>query len=189
MSNKHKVIYLLQSICYNFKNGGKRMENLVESLVKLFGGLGKEIIVFIISMLPILELRGGLIAASILKVDFLLGYITSIIGNILPIPIVLLFLEKIFNFLKKFKTTQKLVTKFENKVLSKKKQIDKYGYWGLILFVGIPLPGTGAWTGAALAVLLNLNKKTSFIAILLGIILASIIMSIFSYGILDNIIK
>ena len=69
------------------------MENLVESLINLFYGLGKEVVVFIISMLPLLELRGGLLAASLLKLDFLPGYIISIIGNTLPIPIVLLFLE------------------------------------------------------------------------------------------------
>ena len=73
--------------------------------------------------------------------------------------------------------------------MAKKKQIEKYGYIGLILFVGIPLPGTGAWTGSALAVLLNMNKKKSFLYIMLGIILASIIMSILSYGILGNIIR
>ena len=154
------------------------MENLVESLINLFNGLGKEVVVFIISMLPLLELRGGLLAASLLKLDFLPGYIISIIGNTLPIPIVLLFLEKILNWLKKFKAT----TKFVN-------QIEKYGYIGLMLFVGIPLPGTGAWTGAGLAVLLNMNKKKSFLYIMLGVILASIIMSIISYGILGNIIK
>lgn len=165
------------------------MENLVELLTKLLGGLGKEIIVLIISMLPILELRGGLIAATLLKVNFLSGYLYSIIGNILPIPIVLLFLEKIFNLLKKINKIDKLIIKIENKIMSKKGQIEKYGYLGLLLFVGIPLPGTGAWTGSALAVFLNLDKKKSFITILLGIILASIIMSILSYGILDNIIK
>ena len=165
------------------------MENIIQIITKLLGGLGKEVIVFIISMLPILELRGGLIAATLLDVDFITAYIVSIIGNVLPIPIVLLFLEKIFNFLKKFKITEKIVTKFENKVLLKKETIDKYGYLGLLIFVGIPLPGTGAWTGSALAVLLHLNRKKSFIYILLGVILASIIMSIFSYGILDTIIK
>lgn len=164
------------------------MENLVKSLVNLFGGLGKEIIVFIISMMPILELRGGLIAAALLKMNFIPSYVISIIGNVLPIPLVLLFLEKIFNWLKKFNKTKKLVTKLENKILSKKKQIDKYGYFGLLLFVGIPLPGTGAWTGSALAVLLHLDRKKSFIYILLGVILASIIMSILSFGILGNLI-
>ena len=165
------------------------MENLVANLINLFGGLGKEVVVFIISLLPILELRGGLIAASLLNVKFLTGYIVSIIGNVLPIPIVLIFMEKIFDFLKKFNITKKLVVKIENKILLKKEQIEKFGYLGLLLFVGIPLPGTGAWTGAGLAVLLNLNKKKSFICILLGVILASIIMSILSYGVLDAIIK
>lgn len=165
------------------------MENIVESLVNLFDGLGKEVIVFIISMLPILELRGGLLAASILNLDFIPGFIISILGNILPIPIVLLFLDKILRWLEKYKVTKNFVKKLENKILSKKKQIEKYGYIGLILFVGIPLPGTGAWTGSALAVLLNMNKKKSFLYIILGIILASIIMSILSYGILGNIIR
>lgn len=165
------------------------MENMVESLINLFNGLGKEVIVFIISMLPLLELRGGLLAATILNLDFLPGYIISIIGNTLPIPIVLLFLEKILDLLKKFKVTEKLVNKIVDKILSKKNQIEKYGYIGLMLFVGIPLPGTGAWTGAGLAVLLNMNKKKAFIYIMLGVILASIIMSIISYGILGNIIR
>lgn len=165
------------------------MENIVESLVNLFNGLGKEVIVFIISMLPILELRGGLLAASILNLDFIPGFIISILGNILPIPIVLLFLDKILRWLEKYKVTKNFVKKIENKILSKKKQIEKYGYIGLILFVGIPLPGTGAWTGSALAVLLNVDKKKSFLYIMLGIILASIIMSILSYGILGNIIR
>lgn len=164
------------------------MENLVHTLISLFSGLGKEFIVFIISMMPILELRGGLIASALLDVDFYLGYVYSIIGNIIPIPFVLLFLEKIFNLLKKFKWSCKIVNKLEKKILSKKAQIDKYGYLGLLLFVGIPLPGTGAWTGSALAVLLHLDKKKSFIYIILGVILASIIMSILSYGILDNLI-
>ena len=161
------------------------MESLVNSLVDLFSGLNKDVIVFIISMLPLLELRGGLLAASILNVSFLPGYILSILGNVLPIPFLLLFLEKILNWLGKFKSTKKIVNKFEKKVLSKKDQIDKYGYIGLMLFVGIPLPGTGS----ALAVLLGMDRKKSFFYILLGVILASIIMSIISYGILGNIIR
>lgn len=166
------------------------MQNLVQKIVDLFGsGMGKEIVVFIISMLPILELRGGLLAARILNLNFMPAYIISILGNCLPIPFVLLFLDKIFNWLKNFKTTKKIVVKIENKILSKKAQIEKYGYWGLLLFVGIPLPGTGAWTGAGLAVLLRLDRKKSSLVIFLGVILASIIMSIISYGILGKLIR
>ena len=166
------------------------MQNLVQKIVDLFGsGMGKEIVVFIISMLPILELRGGLLAAYILNLSFIPAYIICILGNCLPIPFVLLFLDKIFNWLKNFKTTKKIVVKLENKILSKKEKIEKYGYWGLLLFVGIPLPGTGAWTGAGLAVLLRLDRKKSSLVIFLGVILASIIMSIISYGILGNLIR
>lgn len=164
------------------------MNGLVKVLVYAFGGLGKEVVVFIISMMPLLELRGGLLAAALLKMDFVPAYLISIVGNTLPIPLVLLFLDKVFNFLKKSKKLNKLISKLEKKILSKKGQIEKYGYLGLLLFVGIPLPGTGAWTGAGLAVLLNLNKKKAFVSIMLGVILASIIMSILSYGILDKII-
>ena len=89
------------------------MESLVKSLVDLFSGLNKDVVVFIISMLPLLELRGGLLAASILNVSFLPGYILSILGNVLPIPFLLLFLEKILNWLGKFKSTKKIVNKFE----------------------------------------------------------------------------
>ena len=156
------------------------MEHLVGSLIDLFEGLNKELIVFIISMLPLLESRGGLLAAMLLQLDFIPGFIISFLGNALPIPLVLLFIEKIFNWLKKYNKTNKIITKFEKKTLSKKGQIEKYGYLGLILFVGIPLPGT---------VLLELDKKKSFIYIMLGIVLASIIMSILSYGILDKIIR
>ena len=92
------------------------MQGIVQKIVDLFGsGIGKEIAVFIISMLPILELRGGLLAASIIGMDFIPAYIISILGNCLPIPFVLIFLDKIFEWLKKFKTTEKLVVKIENK--------------------------------------------------------------------------
>jgi uncharacterized membrane protein len=164
------------------------MNELVNSLINIFNGWNKEVVIFIISLLPVLELRGGLLAASLLKINFYRGLIICIIGNLLPIPFVLLLLDYIFSLLKKWNFTRKIVEWFERKVLSKREQIDKYGYLGLLLFVGIPLPGTGAWTGSALAVLLGLDKKKSFIFIILGVLLASIIMSIVSYGILGNII-
>ena len=164
------------------------MEGFVGSLVGLFHGVNKDLIIFIISMLPLLESRGGLIAAALLNVDFIPAFIISILGNILPMPFVLLFMEKILEWLKKFKRFNNLIRKFEKKILSKREQIDKYGYLGLLLFVGIPLPGTGAWTGAALAVLLHIDRKKSFAYIALGVLMASVIMSILSYGLLDKII-
>ena len=164
-------------------------DSLVNFFIDLFSGINKDIVVFIISMMPILELRGGLLAASILNIPLVRALIICIIGNVLPIPFVLLFIEWIFNLLEKFKPTKKIVKWLKNKAMKKSDSIKKYGYVGLILFVGIPLPGTGAWTGALLAVLLNLDKKKSFICILAGVFLASIIMTIISYGFIGNLIR
>lgn len=169
------------------------VETIVESIISLFGSfaavpLGKEIIVFVISLMPILELRGGLIAAALLKLNPLTSYIISIIGNLLPVPFILLFITKIFEWLRKFKKFDKLVSKLENKALSKKDKLEKGEFIGLLLFVGIPLPGTGAWTGALLATLVGMSRKKAMLAIFLGVILASIIMMILSFGVIGNVI-
>ena len=164
------------------------MEGLVEFFIELFGGINKELVIFIISLMPVLELRGGLLAATLLDVEFIRAAIICILGNVLPIPFVLLFLKYVLDILSKWKVTKKIVNWLEKKVHDKREQIDKYGYLGLIFFVGIPLPGTGAWTGALLAVMLGLNRKKSFVCILLGVLMAAIIMSILSYGILGNLI-
>ncbi len=158
-------------------------ERLVSTLVGFLGGFPAELVVFIISLFPILECRGGMIAASLLGVDYWLAAIISVVGNLLPIPFIFLFIEKVFNLMKKTKVLGKLVTKIENKAMSKSDKITKYKRWGLLLFVGIPLPGTGAWTGALIAVLLKLNLKDSVISILLGVAMAMGIMSFITYGI------
>ena len=164
-------------------------DSLVNFFIDLFGNINKDIVVFIISMMPILELRGGLLAASILNISLVKGLIICIIGNVLPIPFALLLIEYIFNLFEKFKPTKKIVKWLKNKAMKKSDSIKKYGYVGLILFVGIPLPGTGAWTGSLLAVLLNLDKKKSFVCILAGVFLASVIMTIISYGFVGNLIR
>ena len=172
------------------------MESLINFILDLFGNLtsvkfGKELIVFIISLLPILELRGGLIAASLIGLAPVRAYIVSIIGNILPVPFILLFLSKILDWMEKCKIKffKKIALWLRKKADKNKNQIEKYGYLGLILFVGIPLPGTGAWTGCLVATILGLDKKKAFLSTLVGILLASIIMMLFSYGLLSNLIN
>ena len=166
---------------------------LAKFFVELFEGLtslkfGKELIIFIISLMPILELRGGLIAASLLKVPPVPAYIISIIGNLIPIPLILWFLDSVFAFMKKHKILVKFIDFCERKGNEKKGQIEKLGFWGLVLFVGVPLPGTGAWTGGLIATLLRMDKKKAFLASILGVIMASIIMMIVSYGVIGNLI-
>ena len=166
-------------------------DSLVQGLTAALGGkVSGEIIIFIISMIPILELRGGLLAASpaLLNVPILRAIPICIIGNLLPIPFILLFIRQIFKWMKKTKTFRGLITKLENRAMGKSDQIKRYEFLGLLLFVGIPLPGTGAWTGALIASLLEVDIKKSSIAILCGLFMASAIMYIVSYGIVGNVV-
>jgi Putative small multi-drug export protein len=123
--------------------------------------------VFIISMIPLLELRGGLLAASLLKISAAKAIPLCIVGNIIPIPFILLFIRQIFKVLKKTKLFRGLVIKLEDRAMRKSDQVKKYEFWGLMLFVGIPLPGTGAWTGSLIASLLEIDIKKSSLAIFL----------------------
>ena len=164
------------------------VENLVNIFIDLFGGLNKNLIIFLISCMPILELRGGLIAATLLKLNPISSFIICFIGNILPIPFILWFITPLFNKIKKTKLLRGLVEKLENKANNKKDKIEKSEFIGLLLFVGIPLPGTGAWTGTLIAAMINMDKKKALVASILGVILAGIIMMILSYGILDKFV-
>ncbi|MDO4261207.1 MAG: small multi-drug export protein [Eubacteriales bacterium] len=165
------------------------MESLMTWVISLLSGkASRELIVFIISMIPILELRGGLLAASVLDIDIVRALWICIVGNIIPVPFILLLITPVFNWLKKTKYLRPMVEKLEARALNKKEQVEKYEFWGLALFVGIPLPGTGAWTGALLASLLGIRFRKAFPAILLGIFIASFIMSVVSYGLLGAII-
>lgn len=163
------------------------MNNLVLWFTEhLAGKLSNEVIVFVISMVPILELRGGLLASSpaLLNVPILKAIPICIIGNLIPIPLILLFIKRIFQWMKKFRGLGKIALWFEEKAMSKKDRIERYEFWGLVLFVGIPLPGTGAWTGSLIAALLDLDFKKAIGAIFVGIIIATVIMSCISYGLL-----
>lgn len=168
-------------------------ESLVHTFLGLFDGLrsiplGKELIVFLISLMPILELRGGLIAAALLGLNIVPAFIICIIGNLLPIPFILWFITPIFNKLKKTKHLSKFVNKIEKKALSKKDKIEKAEFWGLFFFVGIPLPGTGGWTGSLIASLINMDKKKAMLAITCGVLLAGLIVGSLSFGLLKGII-
>ena len=164
------------------------VENLVNVFLDLFNGMDKNLIIFLISCMPILELRGGLIAATLLGLNPVSSFIICFLGNILPIPFILKFITPLFDKLKKTKFLNKFVTKLEAKADSKRDKIEKSEFIGLLLFVGIPLPGTGAWTGNLIASMINMDKKKAFIASTLGVLLAGIIMMIVSYGVIGSLI-
>lgn len=169
------------------------VQSIVSFIVGLFGGFSsipfyKELVVFIISLMPILELRGGLIAAALLDLNPVSAYIISIIGNVLPVPFILWFINSILEWMRNSKRFKKVAKWLDKKVEKNKDSIEKYGFWGLVLFVGIPLPGTGAWTGCLIASVLEMDRKKSFLAAAIGIVMASIIMMILSFGLLKGIV-
>ena len=158
-------------------------------VTNLGGKVGKELILFIISMVPILELSGVLLAAgpAFLNIPMWRAIPVGIIGNLLPIPFILLLITKIFDWMKGTKRLKPVVEKLEKKAMSQSANIEKYEFWGLVAFVGIPLPGTGAWTGALIAALLGIRFRKAFPAIVIGVCLAACIMTIISYGIVGGI--
>lgn len=144
---------------------------------------GKILMTFLISMVPIIELRGALPVATGAGLDWRIAIPVAVIGNMVPVPFIIIFIKKIFAWMRKVSPKlDKVVVKLENKAFSKRDVIDKYGPWGLFIFVAIPLPGTGAWTGALIAAMLDIPLKKAFPAVACGVIGAGIIVAFVSYG-------
>ncbi len=162
---------------------------IIEGIITALSGVvGKEGIVFIISMIPILELRGALLVAGpLLGVPVAKAIPLCVIGNIIPVPFILLLITPLFNWMKGTKHLKPFVHRMEAKAMSKSAQIEKYEFWGIVLFVGIPLPGTGAWTGSLIAALLGIKFKKAFPAVIIGICMATVIMWFISYVILGGV--
>ena len=157
-------------------------ESFAQTIVDFFKDkIPPELIIFFISMLPVLELRGGLIAAKLLGVEFVPAFIICYIGNIIPVPFILLFIRKIFQFLRDKRGFAKIIEKLEIRSMRKSEKVKRWRDWGLLAFVAIPLPGTGGWTGALIAALMDIRIKKSFPIIAIGILIAGIIMSVITY--------
>lgn len=160
------------------------MDSIVTSLTQdLSGILSGDLIVFVISLFPILELRGGMLAASFLGLDPERALLLCIAGNLLPMPFILLTVNQIFRRMGRTGIFSPVVNMLERHALEKSGKIQKYEFWGLLLFVGIPLPGTGAWSGALIAALLRIRLPKAMAALTGGILLAALIMTLLSYGV------
>jgi uncharacterized membrane protein len=153
----------------------------------LGSSFGKYLGVFLISMLPIVELRGAIPVAYALHIPWTVALIVSILGNLLPVPFIILFVDKVFVFMKEKHILEDFVIKLEKKALSKSESVKKYEFFGLAIFVAIPLPGTGAWTGALIASVLEMPKKEAILSITLGVLMAAIIVTTLTYGLLPLI--
>lgn len=152
---------------------------MIEAIEAYLAGINKEFAVFIISMIPIVELRGAIPFGVALGLDWHVAYILSVLGNILPVPFIILLFRPIIEFLEKTKLFGKLATRLKKRTSSKMTDMDKknkYKLLGLFVFVATPLPGTGAWTGSAIAALMKMRIKHSFFVIAAGVASAGVIM-------------
>jgi len=140
--------------------------------------LGKTVIAFLISMVPVIELRGAIPYAIAAGVNPWIAFAVSVIGNMLPIPFILLFIRQIFEWMKKYPKLGKIVLKLEQRADSKSGKVRKSELVGLCILVAIPLPGTGAWTGALVAALMKMRIKRALPTIFLGVILAGLAVTL-----------
>lgn len=193
---------------------------MIEAIGELLASIPKELYVFIISVLPVVELRGSIPVGAALGLPFYLNYSLAVIGNLLPVPFILAFIPMILNFLSRFRVFRPIVEWLRKKADKNKDKIDKNSrkintsenencvkqigepineqigepikkrklsvgiFVALMLFVAIPLPGTGAWTGSLVTSLFNMPKRSSFLAIMLGVMISGVIMCLASYGVI-----
>ncbi len=157
------------------------LEQLELFIVKYFG---KDVAVFILAMFPLVEIKGAIPFGILMKMDTLESTICAYFGSMVPIYFVLKFTPWCFAQLLRFKHTEKIIVRLQMRAMQKSDIIQKYGYWGLFIFVAIPLPGTGVWMGAFIAAILKLYRFKAFVAIALGNLCSAIIIYLLSTGIL-----
>ena len=151
--------------------------------------IGKMCATFFISMLPVGELRVGLPYGIALGLEYPLALMAALLGNMIPVPFIIVYIKRIFTWLRKhMPRMDALITRLENRANLKGETVQKYGHWGLLLFVAIPLPGTGAWTGALIAALLNIRTSKAVPVILIGVCIAAAIMTLITYGVIHVVL-
>jgi len=156
---------------------------MIDILNNLLDSINKEATVLFTAALPLIEVRGAIPVGVSLGMSLIHTFILSIVGSMIPVPIILFGTRPIFTRLRKTKLFRGLIEKLTTRSLRRSGKIQKYGFWGLLIFVAIPLPGTGVWSGALAAALLDMRFKLAFPAILIGNIIAGIIMLILSHGV------
>ena len=167
----------------------KLAQSIVAFIISIFGvNAGKVIGIFFISLLPVIELRGSIPIGYYQGLPWYTNMITSIIGNILPVPFILLFVVKVFEFMKKRNIMVNVIEKIEKRAMSRSESIANKEFIGLMLFVAIPFPGTGAWTGALIAALLQFDRKKSFVYIFIGVLIAASLVTLGVYGVIGSLV-
>ena len=141
--------------------------------------------IFALSMVPIIELRGAIPLGAGLDLPWWLTFLVCTVGNMVPVPFILLFIRAILKWMKRVKHLDRIALWVEGKAHKHAHKVTRYATWGLVLFVGIPLPGTGAWTGALIAAMLDMRMKYALPSILLGVLIAGFLVTGVSYGFLS----
>ncbi len=154
-------------------------------ITNTFGGAAdwvKYVITFVVSMLPIVELRGAIPVGTAFQIPWYWCYILSVIGNLLPVPFILLFIEKLIGWFKKTKRLRKFGLWLESKAAKNTPKVQRFETFGLMIFVSVPLPMTGAWTGALVAALTGMKFKNAMISIICGVLIAGAIVTLIVQG-------
>lgn len=145
---------------------------------------GEFVLTLLVSMIPVVELRGGIPFGVAAGLPVWAAYLAAVIGNLLPVPFIVVYIRRVFLFMRKhMPRLNSLVDRMEEKAHLKSASVLKYQYLGLAIFVAIPLPGTGAWTGALVAAFLDMRLKKAMPSIVGGVLSAGLIISIVSYGV------
>ncbi len=163
-----------------------------EAIVHFFlETVGKELCVFFCSLLPIIELRGAIPLAAGFGMPWWQAYLIAVIGNMLPVPIILLFVKQVLLWMSRCRVGffNKIANKLFEKAEKNRAKIERYAFWGLAIFVAIPLPGTGAWTGSLVAALFDMKFWKSFLSTLIGVLVAGVVMTCVSYGVVEVITR
>ena len=145
---------------------------------------GEALLTMLISMLPVVELRGGLPAGVAMGLPIPAAFLASLTGNMIPVPFVILFARPLFKWIRlHIPKLGGLVSRLENRAKAKSADVVRYQTWGLLIFVAIPLPGTGAWTGALIAAVLDMRLKRAVPVIFLGVVIAGLIITLLTHGV------
>jgi uncharacterized membrane protein len=143
----------------------------------------EALITFFMAMVPVIELRGAIPYGVIAGLSVPAAFIIAVIGNLVPIPVLVVFTRKVFEWLRtKSERLDRMVSRLESKAEKNQEVVNRYKFWGLVLLVAIPLPGTGAWTGALVAAMMDMRLKNAMPAIILGVIIAGVIVTTVTYG-------
>jgi uncharacterized membrane protein len=145
--------------------------------------VGREWCVFLCAMIPIIELRGAIPLGAALGLHPVVNYLLAVAGNLLPVPFILLFIRKVLDWMERIPCFEKLVRWLRAKAEKGKGKVEKYAVIGLAIFVGVPLPGTGAWTGSLVAALMGMRFSKAMLSAICGVLAAGVLMSLLSYGV------